>query len=263
MLRLITYPDAPAAKDTLRRIPDDRLAGIVNLAPHTSAAEPAFGYVKFGGKLLEPAPAAPVAGEAPVVMIGEQEFEYGFPRTDDTGGMGQDLHPLFDKMRTGRNQVFPALGLNHTDPAGAGWPESFHAAECGHVYSVGAERVKDQVPFAGPDFSSVDFYIDQILRFSVNQDGIELTGIKTFTAAGAYIVHDVVDLPGRSDDSLFGAFQLAQVASVTGYRIYFECPHIQTKTRPAQAVENVLFQLLAEKLQSAHKGVGGSFPKAA
>ena len=68
---------------------------------------------------LQFAAAVAHTGQTVFVVGREHQLEIGLAGGKDLGGVGEDLHPLVDRIDAGGNQTLGTLDLDDADPAGA------------------------------------------------------------------------------------------------------------------------------------------------
>ena len=113
----------------------------------------------IGAELLKLARAGTHAGEAAFIVGGEDQLEGRPAGVDHPLGVGNNLHPLGDRVDTGGYQGFRPFHLDHTDPAGADFVDLLEIAEGGDLDAGRPRSLKDGVIFRHGQGHTVEFDI--------------------------------------------------------------------------------------------------------
>jgi len=152
---------AAAAHDALVRVAHDGFVGQVHLVVHALAVEQDPVQPHLAGQALQVAVQVPLAGQAILGMVGQQEVQHRPARVDGADGIRLHHHALRHRRAARRRQVRAAFDFHDADAAGPGLV--FHVelveaevAERGHLDAELVGRFEDRGVFRRLDRLVVD-----------------------------------------------------------------------------------------------------------
>ena len=138
-LEIPAHPNAPATKNTLCQVPDDKRIELRHMSPAPDGLHIGVAHPVLLCEGAERAFISLVADDAGRRMIRENEFQHTTPRGDRVGGMRKDLHSVgygsdagsqqspgfrfFDQTEPTRARSFPGLddGTGSVFPPPPAW----------------------------------------------------------------------------------------------------------------------------------------------
>ena len=160
-LDILTHADTAAAEDALVGVPGDGLADVDGL----QVPLPFVGRVlhpQFPAQGLELAVLVPSAGEALLVVVGQEQLVHGLPGFLHSGVVGLDDHAILGLHHTGGLEIFGrgADLFYHADTAGAVLVDAFQVAQFGDVDAVALSGLQNGAAGRGGTHFSVDGEFD-------------------------------------------------------------------------------------------------------
>lgn len=116
-------------------------------------------------------------------------------------------------MGAGGDKLIHAFNFHHAHAAGSGGREAAQMAKCRDVYSIPVKYGKDGLATPGCNFLIIDFNGKDHIRLFYD-DRIKFAAFETNPAAVAFFLDDEVRRLNGSDDGIFRAFLLADIAPV-------------------------------------------------
>ena len=154
---------AAAAEDALSIVADQILRGFILLGLRFCTVK-VLGVVhaQLIAEGLQLAASAALAGEALAVVHGEQQLQRELAGFLHLRCIGENFHPLVDRINAGRNQRTGALHFYNAHTASANFVDILQEAQCGDVDARIPCSLQNRRILRHREGHAVDFYIDHI-----------------------------------------------------------------------------------------------------
>ena len=124
-------------------------------------------------------------------------------------------------MGAGGDKFIHAFNFHYAHTAGPGGREAAQMAKCRDIYSIPVQDRKDGLATPGSNFLIIDFNGKNHIRLFY-YDRVKFAAFETNPAAVAFFFNDEVRRLDGSDDGIFRAFFLADIATVASIDINVE-----------------------------------------